>query len=71
MSTSHYQPLTVLNSSHPNFLSSLLALDRLPSRFCNTVFVLHCKDGLTKPEDILASQVGAVDSVQWIDREMD
>lgn len=54
---SHYQPLSVLNSAHPNFFHSLSALDRLPSRFCDTIFVLHCKEGLTKAEDILTSQV--------------
>ena len=47
----------MLDSSSANFVSGLCSLDRLPSRFCNTVFVLYCKEGAAKPEDILAYQV--------------
>ncbi len=53
---SQQSSLTMLENS-PNLLNSLCTLDRLPSRYCNTVFVLYLKEGLSKPEDILLTQV--------------
>ena len=53
---SQQSSLTMLENS-PNLLNSLCTLDRLPSRYCNTVFVLYLKEGISKPEDILLTQV--------------
>lgn len=47
----------MLDSSSPNFRASLSSLDRLPTRFCDTVFVLYCREGMSKLEEILACQV--------------
>jgi len=41
----------------PNFSASLTNLDRLPSRYTDNVFMLYVKDGVTKVDDILATQV--------------
>ena len=40
-----------------NFRSSLAALDRMPTRYCDSTFVLYCKKGQTRAEDILSHQV--------------
>lgn len=47
----------MLDHTHPSYKASLGSLDRLPTRFCNTVFVLYCREGCSKPEDILSQQV--------------
>ena len=49
--------LTLLDSSSLSFRSSLGSLDRMPTRYCDTVFVMYCSKGQTKPEEILRTQV--------------
>eukprot|EP00731_Ephydatia_muelleri_P027305 Em0019g178a len=53
---SRLPPLAMLDSTRGSFHTQLTALDSLPTRFCNTVFVLYCKRGCTKVFDILAGQ---------------
>jgi hypothetical protein len=48
--------LAMLDSSGPGFKQALGGLDRLPTRFCNTVFLLYCREGSCRPEEILAQQ---------------
>ena len=50
-------PLSMLDSSSSSFRNALVSLDRMPTRFCNTVFVLYCQRGQSKVEEILANQV--------------
>lgn len=54
---SRLPPLAMLDSTSAYFRSQLAALDCLPTRFCNTVFVLYCREGHTQAADILACQV--------------
>lgn len=43
-----------------NFAASLANLDRLPSRYTDSVFMFYVKDGVTKVDDILATQVSVI-----------
>ena len=56
-SGSTHSSLVMLDSSTVNFRSSLAALDRMPTRYCDSVFVLYCRKGQNKIEEILANQV--------------
>jgi len=47
----------MLDNKLPNFSASLTNLDQLPSRYTDNVFMLYVKDGVTKVDDILATQV--------------
>ena len=47
----------MLNSSNPSFQSALKALDNIPTRYTNSVYVLYIKDGQSRAQDILANQV--------------
>ncbi len=49
--------IIALDSSTMNFRSSLSVLDRMPTRYCDSVFVLYCKKGQNRIEDILSHQV--------------
>ena len=51
--------IAALDSSSMNFRSSLAALDRMPTRYCDSVFVLYCKKGQDRVEDILTHQVSS------------
>lgn len=46
----------MLNNKLSNFSTSLANLDRLPSRYTDSVFMFYVKDGVTKVDDILATQ---------------
>ena len=50
----------MLNSKMSNFAASLANLDRLPSRYTDSVFMFYVKDGVTKVDDILATQVSVI-----------
>ena len=56
----------MLDHTHPGFKQALVSLDRLPTRFCNTVFLLYCRDGCSKPEEILAQQVNTWSGSEWV-----
>ena len=43
-----------------NFAASLANLDRLPSRYTDSVFMFYVKDGVTKVDDVLATQVSVI-----------
>ncbi len=47
----------MLDSAPPSFRNSLASLDRMPTRFCDTVFVLFLREGVSQPQDILSQQV--------------
>jgi len=47
----------MLDNKLPNFSASLANLDQLPSQYTDNVFMLYVKDGVTKVDDILATQV--------------
>lgn len=47
----------MLNNKVPNFSASLANLDQLPSRYTDNVFMFYVKDGVTKVDEILATQV--------------
>lgn len=49
----------MLNNKMANFSASLANLDRLPSRYTDTVFMFYVKGGVTKVDDILATQVSS------------
>lgn len=49
--------MVMLDYTQPGLKHALVSLDRLPTRFCNTVFIVYCKDGCQSPEEILAQQV--------------
>ena len=49
--------IIALDSSTMHFRSSLSVLDRMPTRYCDSVFVLYCKKGQNRIEDILSHQV--------------
>ena len=52
----------MLNSKMSNFATSLANLDRLPSRYTDSVFMFYVKDGVTKVDDVLATQVSVINS---------
>lgn len=47
----------MLDSLSLGFRSALGVLDRMPTRFCDTAFVVYCRKGQHRVEDILANQV--------------
>lgn len=53
----------MLDSSSLGFRSALGALDRMPTRFCDTAFVVYCHKGQHRVEDILANQVNRIVSI--------
>ena len=57
--------MVMLDHTNPGFKQALISLDRLSTRFCNTVFILYCKDGCNKPDDILTTQVRGVNNMPW------
>ena len=61
----------MLDSSSLSFRSALSSLDRMPTRYCDTVFVMYCSKGQTKPEEILRSQVREREREREVEREED
>ena len=52
----------MLNSKMSNFAASLANLDQLPSCYTDSVFMFYVKDGITKVDDFLATQVSVIQS---------